>query len=363
MSPARTTGDPGFDKAIEDLLEAVAPPRFRDQFQEIFVSVVDLAHGPASRLDVKIANAALHEMVQAFEVFAPFKDYPKLTMFGSARTSVEDPLYAQARDLARNMADAGWMIVTGAGPGIMAAGFEGAGAERSLGVNIRLPFEQSANALLGDDPTRLVEMRYFFTRKLMLMKETAGFVVLPGGFGTLDEAFELLTLLQTGKAEPVPLVFLNLPGGTYWQGWERFVTEEVAARGLISEADQHLYRLTDEVDDAAEELKGFYRNYHSRRWVGDVMVLRLKGEPEDLEVAELEERFADITTDGVIRRSKAFAVERSRSDHPDLPRLALRFDRASHGRLRLLIDAINDLPTAPADPGRPPTTAEEDETL
>ncbi|HUR49870.1 MAG TPA: LOG family protein [Acidimicrobiales bacterium] len=357
----RTTGDVAIDKSIRDLLETLAPPRYRDQLQEILVSVADLAHGPASRLDVKIANAALREMVQAFEVFAPFRDAPKMTMFGSARTSPEDPVYAQARDLARRMADEGWLVVTGAGPGIMAAGFEGAGRERSLGVNIRLPFEQSANALLGDDPARLVEMRYFFTRKLMLMKESAGFVCLPGGFGTLDEAFELLTLLQTGKAEPAPVVFLNLPGGTYWQGWERFVREEVAARGLIDEADEHLYLVTDDVSKAAGELLGFFRNYHSRRWVGDLMVVRLKGEPSDQEIAELQERFADISTDGVIRRTRPLPVEKQNDDHLQLPRIALRFDRFQHGRLRLLIDAVNDLPSAPAVTTRPPTTAEGDE--
>ena len=353
--------EPAVDDAIGALLDALAPPRFRDQFQEILVTVADLAHGPASRLDVKIANAALREMVQAFEVFAPFRDAPKMTMFGSARTSPEDPVYGQARDLARRMASEGWLVVTGAGPGIMAAGFEGAGKEHSLGVNIRLPFEQSANALLGDDPTRLVEMRYFFTRKLMLMKESAGFVCLPGGFGTLDEAFELLTLLQTGKAEPAPVVFLNLPGGTYWEGWERFVREEVAARGLIDDSDEHLYLVTDNADLAAEELLGFFRNYHSRRWVGDLMVIRLKGEPTDLEIAELQERFTDITTDGVIRRTRPMPVEKQNDDNLDLPRIALRFDRHQHGRLRLLIDAVNDLPSAPAVTTRPPTTAEEDE--
>lgn len=356
-----STGDAGLDAAITELLDTLAPERYRDQLQEILVTVTDLARGPSSRLDVKIASAALKEMVQAFEVFAPFRDAPKMTMFGSARTSPDNPVYGQARDLARRMAEEGWFVVTGAGPGIMAAGFEGAGAENSLGVNIRLPFEQSANALLGDDPTRLVEMRYFFTRKLMLMKESAGFVVLPGGFGTLDEAFELLTLLQTGKSEPAPLVFLNLPEGTYWQGWERFLREEVGSRGLIDDNDHHLYRLTDDATEAAEELLGFYRNYHSRRWVGDLMVMRLKVEPTDLEVAELQERFADITTDGVIRHTRPLPVERSNDDNVDLPRLALRFDRFQHGRLRLLIDAVNDLPSAPAVPTRPPTTAEEDE--
>ena len=170
------------------------------------------------------------------------------------------------------------MVVTGAGPGIMAAAMEGAGRERSLGVNIRLPHEQGANQFIAQDP-KLVEMRYFFTRKLMLIKESHGYAVLPGGFGTQDEAFELLTLLQTGKAQPAPLVLLDVHGGTYWEAWEQFVKKDLEARGLISPEDHALYKVTTHVDESAEEILGFYRNYHSCRWVGDLFVIRLQQAP------------------------------------------------------------------------------------
>ena len=237
-----------------------------------------VAQDRLDRLDLKIANAALREIVEGFEVFAPYRSVRKITMFGSARTLPTDPLYAQARDLAYRLAGLGWSTVTGAGPGIMAAGLEGAGPEHSFGINIRLPFEQMANQFISSDP-KLVSMKYFFTRKLLLVKESDGYAVLPGGFGTLDESFELLTLLQTGKAQPAPVVLLEVPGGSYWHAWERFVTEEVTARGLIEPEDTSLYLITDDVLQAAGEVLGFYRNYHSLRWVGDRLVIRLKAPP------------------------------------------------------------------------------------
>src|SRR5947209_1049649 len=282
----------------------------------------------------------------AFKVFEPYKHVPKVTMFGSARTLPDDPLYSQARDLAAVLAANGWMVVTGAGPGIMAAGIEGAGREMSLGVNIRLPFEQDASQFIAGDP-KLVEMKYFFTRKLMLIKESAGFVVLPGGFGTLDEAFELLTLEQTGKADPVPIVLLEVRGGSYWHAWERFINDEVIKRGLVSPEDQHLYCITDDVEVATNEIIGFYRNYHSRRFVGDLMVMRLKAAPTDDELDELNRQFADIATTGRIERTGPLPAEQSTRDNLDLPRIALHFDRLSHGRLRRLINALNTLPSAP----------------
>jgi hypothetical protein len=223
----------------------------------------------------------------------------------------------------------------------MAAGMEGAGRKQSIGVNIRLPFEQGANDFIASDP-KLVEMRYFFTRKLMLIKESDGYVVLPGGFGTLDEGFELLTLLQTGKAMPAPVVMLDTPGGDYWGGWDRFVEGTVAPRGLISPDDRALYRITDDVEVAVDELLGFYRNYHSCRWVGDLLVLRLQVEPDKAELADLSRRFADIVTGGVIRRTNPLPPERSDRDHLELARVALRFDRTHYGRLRRLIDALNE---------------------
>ncbi|MBA3655160.1 MAG: TIGR00730 family Rossman fold protein [Actinobacteria bacterium] len=283
-------------------------------------------------------------MRAAFNLFAPYRDVPKVTVFGSARTLPSDPLYAQARDVAAALAEKGWMVITGAGPGIMAAGLEGAGRDKSFGINIRLPFEQGANEFIADDP-KLIEMRYFFTRKLMLMKESDGFVVLPGGFGTLDEGFELLTLLQTGKADPAPMVLLEVPGGTYWQSWQRFLVDEVAPRGLIDPDDTVLYRITDDVEDAAGEILGFYRNYHSRRFVGSRLVLRLRSEPSDDDIALLNTEFADICVTGGIERSAALPAEVGDGDHVDLPRVVFAFDQIHNARLRTMIDALNRMPT------------------
>ncbi|MCA1656232.1 MAG: TIGR00730 family Rossman fold protein [Actinobacteria bacterium] len=332
------SGNADLDRRLLDMLEEVGATANRDQLLEMLVTVLRLAGDDASRLDLKITNAALKEMRNAFAAFAPYRDVPKITMFGSARTLADDPLYGQARDLAHALAGEGWMVVTGAGPGIMAAGLEGAGREMSFGVNIRLPFE-AASPLLAGDP-KLTEMKYFFTRKLMLLKESDGFVALPGGFGTLDEVFELLTLLQTGKAEPSPVVLLEVPGGTYWQEWAHLVTK-VAARGLISADDHHLWRITDDVATAAAEILGFYRNYHSRRFVGDRLVIRLRKAPTGAELDELGRRFADICRTGTIEATGPLPAEEADHDHLDLPRIAFVFDRLHQGRLRELIDALN----------------------
>jgi uncharacterized protein (TIGR00730 family) len=336
----------------------VESPEDRDLLFEMLTTIVRMAGDDVDRLNLKITNAALKEMRQAFRVFAPYRDVPKVTIFGSARTTPDDPLYTQTRDLAAALARMGWMVVTGAGPGIMAAGAEGAGRDRSIGVNIRLPFEQEANPFIAAD-SKLVSMKYFFTRKLMLMKESAGFVVLPGGFGTLDETFELLTLLQTGKAAPAPLVLLEVPGGTYWQAWDRFVRDELAGRGLVSEDDLLLSRITDNVDAAAGEILGFFRNNHSTLYVGSTLVMRLRSEPTDEEVARLSAAFSDICIDDGIHKTGALPAEVADDDHVELPRLAFRFDRMTHGRLRALIDALNQLPTAPppSTPDRGATTA------
>ena len=334
---------------LRELVSATGATANRDLILDMLNTVVGLAHDDLDRLDLKIASSALKEMREAFNVFAPYHGVPKVTMYGSARTLPEDPLYAQTRDLAAALAAQGWMVVTGAGPGIMAAGLEGAGRDKAIGVNIRLPFEQGANEFIAQDP-KLVEMKYFFTRKLMLVKESSGFVVLPGGFGTLDEAFELLTLLQTGKADPAPIVLLEVRGGTYWHDWERFITGEVLERGLVSHEDQSLYRITDDVAEATAEILGFYRNYHSRRFVGDLLVLRLKAAPTEGDVDGLNRQFADIVTRGRIEVVEALPPERASDDHVDLPRLAFHFNVLHQGRLRQLIDAINDLPSAPAPP-------------
>lgn len=353
----RRTGEARLDDAIAELLEASGASADVDLALEMLVSVVGLASDDLDRLDRKIVSAALAEMREAFGVFAPFRDVPKVTIFGSARTRPDDPLYGQARLFASRLAAEGWMVVTGAGPGIMAAGAEGAGRERSLGVNIRLPFEQEANSLLAAD-SKLVVMKYFFTRKLMLMKESAGFAVLPGGFGTLDETFELLTLLQTGKAAPAPLVLLDVPGGTYWKAFSDFIHSELAPRALVDTNDLSLGLITDSVDRAVEEILGFFTNFHSIRHVGSKLVVRLLAPPTPEEVDELNSAFADIVQAGRIELTGPFPPEVNDSDHLDLPRLAFTFDRTNHGRLRQLVDAINRLESAaPATNPEPDSAA------
>jgi uncharacterized protein (TIGR00730 family) len=333
--------------AVDAFLDALGITRNRDQFTSMLLTIADLAGDDVDRLDLKITSTSLRELREAYKIFAPYRAVPKVTIFGSARTATNDPLYAQTRAVAATLAGRGWMVITGGGPGIMAAGLEGAGREMSFGINIRLPFEQGANEFIAKDP-KLVEMKYFFTRKLMLMKESDGFVVLPVGFGTLDENFELLTLILTGKAETSPIVLLEVEGGTYWHEWEEFVRQEVGRRGLISDDDCVLYRITDDADVAVSEITGFYRNYHSRRFVGDTLVLRLRAEPTDAEVAALAEEFADIVVRGSITRTAPLPPEVSGQDHLDLARIAFRFDRMHHGRLRSLIDRINALDSAPS---------------
>ncbi len=360
--PAGGTGASEANRLIEALLDAVGARANRDQLRDILATAARLASDRTDRLDLKITSAALKEMALAFKVFAPYRSVPKVTMFGSARTLPVDPLYDQARRLAATLASAGWMEVTGAGPGIMAAGLEGAGREMAFGINIRLPFEGGANAFIAEDP-KLVEMKYFFTRKLMLLKESDGYVVLPGGFGTLDEAFELLTLLQTGKAEPSPLVLLDVPGGTYWKGWQRFVADEVMARGLVSVEDASLYRITDDVSEAASEMLGFYRNYHSRRFVGGTLVIRLRAAPTAEELAGLNRSFGDLCANGDIRAAEPTAAERGEHDSLDLPRIALSLDHVKQARLRMFIDALNTLSSAPPAPVIPALTTDGSSTV
>ena len=335
------TGRPEVDAKLHELLDALRPAANRDQIAELLTTVVRLADDHTDRLDYKIANAALREMREGFEVFAPYRQVRKLTMFGSARTLPSDPLYSSARDLAELMAGHGWSTVTGAGPGIMAAGLEGAGPEHSFGINIRLPFEQGANEFIADSPT-LVSMKYFFTRKLLLIKESDAYVVLPGGFGTLDEAFELLTLLQTGKAMPAPVILLDTAGDGYWTKWRAFVAE-VQKLGLIGPNDASLFLITNSVEDASAEILRFYSNYHSLRTVGDRLVLRVRRLPSAERLEKLSKEFSDICVgdEGIEALEGPLPVERRPEDHPELPRLALDFDRVSYARLRQLIDEIN----------------------
>jgi hypothetical protein len=293
--------------------------------------------------DLKIASAALAEMRRAFRMFSGYRNVRKVSAFGSARTREGDATFQVAENFARNVSDAGFMVITGAGGGIMEACQRGAGRERSFGINIELPFEQGANQVIHGDE-KLMSFRYFFTRKLFFIKEADAVVLFPGGFGTHDEGFEVLTLLQTGKCQPIPLVFLDKPRGTYWKTWNRYVEDHLLRRGLISHEDLALYRVTDSIDTAVHEITRFYRVFHSARYVRDTLVLRTNYELSKSFVAELAEEFADIAREPGIEQRKAFSVERDEPDIGHLPRLALRFNRTNFGRLRRLIDRINEAP-------------------
>ena len=292
-------------------------------------------------LDLKIAAAAMTEMREAFAVFAPYRDIPKVTVFGSARTQTHDPLYDQATRIAATLAERGWMVVTGAGPGIMQAAMEGAGRARSIGVAIRLPFEQGANPVIAGDE-KYVSMKYFFTRKLMLVKESRAFVCLPGGFGTLDETFELLTLTQTGKGLPVPIVLLDPPEDPFWERIDEMIREQLVARVVWSpRATRGLYLVTASCDEAAAEIDRFYANYHSIRYVGDFAIVRLQRWPTDAQLADLNERFAHLVARGRIERSAPLDIERRHDDHVELPRIRFAFRKHRSGDLRSLIDVLN----------------------
>ncbi len=338
--PRYRTGDRALDRAVAELVDAAHGATHTDLVFEMVASALRMGRDNGDRLDLKIANAALKEMRYAFQVFAPYRGTRKVSIFGSARTRTEDPHYAQARHFARAMAARDWMVLTGAGPGIMTAGIEGAGAENSFGINIRLPFEAVPSDSIADDP-KLINFRYFFTRKLTFMKESNGFVLLPGGFGTLDEAFELLTLVQTGKADPTPIVLLGAPGETYWHSWLEFFERELIARNLISPDDRDLFLVTEDVDAAVEEICGFYANYDSIRFVRGLLVIRLREAPGDEELASLNRRFGDILVKGEIERIDPTDVEVEDDDQVHLERLGLHFDRTHWAGLRRLLDVLN----------------------
>jgi uncharacterized protein (TIGR00730 family) len=344
--PRYRTGDQELDEEIGALVSRIGGSRSDDLIFELIASAVRLARDGASRGDLKVANSTLKELRYAFYVFAPYRAARKVSIFGSARTRPDDPLYDQARRLAARLAEHDWMIITGAGPGIMTAGIEGAGVENAFGVTIRLPFEATTSEFLEGDP-KLVNFRYFFTRKLTFVKESDGFALLPGGFGTLDEAFETLTLIQTGKAQPAPVVLLDVPDGTYWQRWLHFVQAELADRSYVSPADLDLVLVTDDVDEAVDELTGFYANYHSLRFVEGELVLRMQHAPDPGRLTALNRDFADIVARGEMEVIEATKVETEDGDFPELERVRFRFDRRSWSRLRQLIDALNDPFRAP----------------
>ena len=338
--PPYSTGNAELDRLISEFVGEL-PVRDARISEEIVVTALKLAREQVNTLDRKIVNATLKELRHAFRVFHAYKGVRKVTIFGSARTLPSDPEWAVARDFSREIAERGWMVITGAGPGIMEAGHEGAGRDKSFGANILLPFEAKPNVHIADD-AKLINFKYFFTRKLTFIKEADAFVLLPGGFGTLDEAFELLTLIQTGKAPMHPIVLLDNAGGVYWEGFERFLQDVLLARGYIGTDDLSLYRRMDDHSKAVEHIDFFYSTYHSQRLVGKKLVFRLNMEPDERVLNILSDEFAEILH-APIQRSGPSQGEIKDDDVVDLPRIALRFDRVHTGRLRLLIDRLNEL--------------------
>ncbi|MGH8870587.1 MAG: TIGR00730 family Rossman fold protein [Acidimicrobiia bacterium] len=336
-------GNPDLDAMVAALVAGATTSGNADLIAEMMVTAIKLGRDGASRADLKLINTALKEMRYSNLVFSRH-DEPKVTIYGSARIGEEDPNYGITMEFASIMAQSGWGIITGAGPGIMEAGSRGAGIEHSYGVNIRLPFEDEIPAHIN--PERVVNFKYYFTRKLGFVKEAHAFVLLPGGWGTLDETFELLTLVQTGKSDLHPIVLLEAEGTDYWRPMIEFIKEQQLARGLISESDLSLFLHTTDERVAAEHIWHFYGNYHSQRYAGGRLVLRLHEEPSDEMLGRLNEEFADMVVAGRIEKVEAGPAEIEDGDALDLHRIAFVFDRRQFGRLRLMIDRLNDVVVA-----------------
>jgi uncharacterized protein (TIGR00730 family) len=311
--------------------------------QQILETLVRMIGREAERLDWKILNNALLDMEKGFQGFYPHRHVRKIAIFGSARTPASEPDYQMAYQFAQKASKKGFMVMTGAGPGIMQAGNEGAGPEHSFGLNIHLPFEQGSNAVMtGND--KLLTFKYFFTRKLFFLKESDALAVFPGGFGTLDEAFEALTLVQTGKAGPIPIVLLDHPGGDYWKGWEEYIQRHLLERRLISPDDVSLYHITDDLNQAWEIITSFYRVFHSIRYVGEQLVIRLNSPLRPGALKMLNEEFNDLLSTGEIQATAALSAEMG-DETEHLPRLIMTFNQRDLGRLYQMIDRINQLGT------------------
>lgn len=329
------------DEEIDRLIALAGDIRSPELVREMIVTALKAGQEEKDKGAIKLMNSALKEMRFTSKIFGRYMKMRKVTVFGSARTRPEEPVYKMAYLLGKMIADSGYMVITGGGPGIMQAVNEGAGPEHSFGVKIRLPFEQKANPVLEGNP-RLIVYKYFFNRKVAFVKEAHAVVLLPGGFGTLDEAMETLTLLQTGKRDPIPLIFLDEPGGTYWSRCIQFFKERLLRDGYIKPSDFYLFEQVDSVEEAMERIGRFYQRYHSLRYVQGRLVIRLTSSIDAECAGMLREKFSDILVpDGKMVLSGPLPAEADEPEISDLPRLVVDFDRRSFGNLRNLIDAIN----------------------
>lgn len=333
-------GDPEIVAAVRTLVESVGgePDTFEGRMIcELVQTSLKLAPGGHDSGQLKLLNRAMKEMRYAYRVFNRYRATKKISIFGSARTPETDPDYHAARVFSAEMARHGWMVITGAGDGIMKAGHEGPQREASFGLSIRLPFETTANTVIEGDP-KLINFRYFFTRKLMFITHAQAVAVFPGGFGTQDELFEALTLVQTGKSNLFPIVLVEHPGGNYWKHWEKYVTGELLGSRFISPEDSNIYHIAANVEDAVEHIVRFYNVYHSSRYVGDMFVMRMNRKLTAQELATLNDEFAVLVKTGKMEQVKAFSVE---DDHLELPRLAFHHTKRNFGMLLALVNRIN----------------------
>jgi len=334
----------GVHKIASQLIEELREIPEGDLVGEIIANALKLLRDNTNRGDIKLINKSYKELRYALKIFAPYRDTRKVSIFGSARTPELHEDYKSAGEFGKQMAAHGWMVITGAGGGIMAAGHGGAGADPSFGLAIRLPFEQMTNVHIANDP-KLINFKYFFTRKLMFLRSSHAIACFPGGFGTMDEGFEVLTLVQTGKSIPCPILFVDKPGGDFWASWQNYVKSHLLARKLIGPDDLHLYKITDNIEEAVHEVRHFYSNYHSVRYSRDDIIIRLHRKPTPQQMDEIEQKFGGIKMKGTFRLSEALPVERDEPGLRDLHRLIFTFNRRDHGKLRMLIDYLNDLPT------------------
>jgi uncharacterized protein (TIGR00730 family) len=337
-----TPADPKLTRQIQELIQTKGGGHNEAEVADIIENALKLLTDVKDTGDIRVIQTALRELRYAFRVFAPYHQRRKITIFGSARTKPESVEYQQAVEFGQKAVKAGYMVITGAGPGIMQAGHEGAGPENSFGVNIRLPWEQSANPVIAEDK-KLITFKYFFTRKLIFIRHSDAIALFPGGFGTMDEGYEALTLMQTGKSQLMPLVLIDRPGGTYWKTWDKHVREHLLRDKLISAEDLNLYQITDNTDEAVKIIARFYRNFHSTRWVRDQFVMRLRHAPSQSAIDAMNEDFADIIPGEPIKIIPPTPEEIEDSAHLELSRIAFGFDRKSYGRLRQLIDVLNGL--------------------
>ncbi len=338
-----STHDARVDAQLSALVDTIPDTLDRELLRELLVSVYRLGQDNATTGDLKIINSALKELRYAFKIFSPFRNMRKVAMFGSARVGESHPAYGMAQEFGKLMAQAGWGVITGAASGIMRAGHEGAGREASFGLNIRLPFEQEANPVIAEDK-KLVTCKYFFTRKLLFIKESQATVLFPGGFGTLDEGFECLTLVQTGKADPRPVVFVDPPDGGYWKPLIDFVEGPMLKQKMISDSDRFTYQVVRSSQDAVKAVLDFYRVYHSIRYVGKKLVIRTLQPLPAAMIGRLNRDFADLLSEDKIQQGKALPEESEESEIAHLSRLYVPFDRRSYGRLFQLIQTINQAP-------------------